>query len=193
MKLLLALLLTPLARLLDGAGGALGRLWAFSRLQAQLGQRLDRATIVLGAPEVHGSRAITLGRNLYLYPGLYLETRAAGAIRIGDDVVLSRGVHLVAHAGISIGKGSMIGEYSSVRDADHRFGPGLAPRDAGHRAAAVTIGENVWIARGVAILAGVHIGDGAVVAANAVVRDDVAAGAVVGGVPARVLRQAGAA
>jgi len=64
-------------------------------------------------PELHGSRRILLGRNLYLYRDLYLETREKGVIRIGDDVVLSRGVHLVAYSGIEIGDGSMIGEYSS--------------------------------------------------------------------------------
>jgi acetyltransferase-like isoleucine patch superfamily enzyme len=53
----------------------------------------------------------------------------------------------------------------------------------------VHIGRGVWIGRGAAVLAGVRIGDGAVVAANAVVTRDVAAGAVVGGVPARPLPQ----
>jgi acetyltransferase-like isoleucine patch superfamily enzyme len=47
----------------------------------------------------------------------------------------------------------------------------------------------VWIGRGVTVLPGVHIGDGAVIGANSVVNRDVAAGAVVGGVPARPLRQ----
>jgi acetyltransferase-like isoleucine patch superfamily enzyme len=51
------------------------------------------------------------------------------------------------------------------------------------------LGRNVWIGRGATVLAGVEIGDGAVVAANAVVTHNVPAGAVVAGVPARVIRQ----
>ena len=61
-------------------------------------------------------------------------------------------------------------------------------RDAGHRARAIHIGSEVWIGRGAAVLAGVTIGDGATVGANAVVTRDVAPGAVVGGVPAVPLR-----
>jgi acetyltransferase-like isoleucine patch superfamily enzyme len=162
------------------------RLWSHARLRAALGTGVDASVVSLGPVELHGSRRITLGRQLYLYPGQYWETREAGSISIGDRVVLSRGVHLVAYAGLSIGAGSMIGEYASLRDANHLRGQRRL-RDCGHLAAPITIGREVWIGRGAVVLAGVSIGDGAVVAANAVVNRDVAAGAVVGGVPARPL------
>jgi acetyltransferase-like isoleucine patch superfamily enzyme len=55
------------------------------------------------------------------------------------------------------------------------------------------VGRNVWIGRGACVLAGVRLGDHAIVAANAVVTRDVAAATLVGGVPARCLRRPGAA
>ena len=57
-------------------------------------------------------------------------------------------------------------------------------------AAPVVIGDRVWVGTRAVILKGVSIGDGAVVAAGAVVTSDVPAGAVVGGVPARVIGRA---
>ena len=187
LKSTLAALLWPFAVLCDTLGCRLQRLWAFTRLKANL-NGLDDSVVVLGTPELHGTRQITMGCNLYLYRDLYLETRSGGAINLGNDVVLSRGVHIVAFAGISVGDGTMIGEYSSLRDANHCFGPGIEMRRAGHRASAIVIGRNVWIGRGVTVLPGVNIGDGAVVGANAVVTRDVIPGAVVAGVPARELR-----
>src|SRR5690606_34153345 len=52
----------------------------------------------------------------------------------------------------------------------------------------VTIGNDVWIGHGAVIMPGITIGDGAVIAANAVVTKDVPPYIVVGGVPARALR-----
>lgn len=180
--------LAPLAGLLRRIGAPLGRLWNHARLRERLGAPIDPSIVVLGMPEVHGTAAITLGHNLYLYPGLYLETREAGTIEIGDDVVMSRGVHLVAFSRIEIGAGSMIGEYSSVRDANHRTGEAGPLRHSGHDSRPISLGRDVWVGRGVTILAGVHIGDGAVIGANAVVTHDVPAHSVAAGVPARVLR-----
>ena len=105
-----------------------------------------------------------------------------------DCRLLSRGVNLVAMAGIFIGAGSMIGENTSIRDANHIREVGKPIRDAGHEARVINIGREVWVGRGAAILAGVTIGDKATVGANAVVTRNVPAGAVVGGVPARPLR-----
>lgn len=187
-------LLTRAAALHRAAAGPLRRLWAQARLGAGTGAPVDPSVVVLGVPEIHGTGDIRLGRNLFLYGGLHLETQEGGRISIGDGVVLSRGVHIVAFSRVSIGEGTMIGEYTSVRDANHRFGAEVGSlRDSGHDSAPITIGRNVWIGRGATILPGVSIGDGAVVGANAVVTRPVAAGAVVVGVPARPLRLARAA
>jgi acetyltransferase-like isoleucine patch superfamily enzyme len=178
--------LRHVARAWRAVGPPLCRLWSHADLSAGLRAAVDPSVVVQGRVELRGTRRIEVGRRLFVYPGQYWETQAGGSLHIGDGVVLSRGVHLVAFAGIHIGAGSMIGEYASVRDANHRVGE--APlRDSGHDAAPVHIGRSVWIGRGAAVLAGVRIGDGAVVAANAVVTRDVPAGAVVGGVPARPL------
>lgn len=185
-------LLLPVARGLDRVAAPLARLWAHVRLRARLGPPFDPSVVVLGVPEVHGTGNVSLGRGLYLYPGLYLETREAGLIEVGDGVVMSRGVHLVAFSAIHIGAGSMLGEYASVRDANHRVaagvGDGPALRHAGHDSRPIRIGREVWIGRGVTVLPGVTIGDGAVIGANAVVTADIPAGAVAVGVPARVIR-----
>lgn len=165
----------------------LGRVWAFARLQAALRRPIPPSVVLLGAAEVHGTGEVSLGESLYLYRDLYFETREAGSIAIGDGAVLSRGVHIVAHATMRIGPGTMIGEYTSIRDANHRYGHGLSVRESGHAARPITIGANVWIGRGSAILAGAQIGDNAVIGANAVVTGNVPAGAVVAGVPARPL------
>lgn len=185
-KAWLSATLRPCARLTQWLGGRTQRLWSHARLSAGLPRPVPASVVVLGPVELHGTCRISLGERLHIYPDQYWETQGLGELHIGDGVVLSRGVHLVAHASVHIGAGSMIGEYASVRDANHRHG-GANLRDAGHRAAPVVIGRGVWIGRGAAVLAGVHIGDGAVVAANAVVTRDVPAGAVVGGVPARAL------
>ena len=167
---------------------AAGRIWSHAELAAQLQDALPASVVVLGRSLVYGTQRIRFGDNVLLYPDLHLETQAGASIEVGDGVVLSRGVHLVAMAGIHIGCGSMIGEYSSLRDANHQRQSNIPIRDAGHRAAPISLGREVWVGRGVTILGGVSIGDYATIGANAVVTRDVPARAIVGGVPAKPLQ-----
>lgn len=160
------------------------RISSFAALRARLTLPVPVSTVVLGRANVYGSGRVRCGEGLLLYPRLYLETHGDGEIVLGDGVVLSTGVHLVAYAGIYVGRGTMIGEYTSVRDANHTREHGRTLRDSDHTAKPIVIGSEVWIGRGVTVLGGVTIGDRAIVGANAVVTRDVPADAVVAGVPA---------
>jgi acetyltransferase-like isoleucine patch superfamily enzyme len=187
LKSLLSAPLTLFLRATTGMRESIRRLRAHASLASRLKFPLPSSVVVLGRVLVYGTGAVRFGDDTLLYPDLHLETQEAAVISFGDGVVISRGVHLVAMEGITVGSGSMIGEYSSIRDANHRREQGIPIRDAGHSARPIVIGNEVWIGRGVTVLAGVTIGDGATVGANAVVTRDVAAGAVVGGVPAVTL------
>lgn len=187
LKKTLVTTLQPLAQLSNRLD-AVRRLWANARLNSALGGTVDSSVVVLNTPEIHGSRNITLGNNLYLYRDLYLETQETGSIRIGNDVVLSRGVHIVAYTEIILEDGVMIGEYASIRDANHQVIAGSSVRHSGHTGKPIHIQRNAWIGRGVTILGGVSIGEGAVVGANAVVTKDIPAGAVAVGIPAKVIK-----
>lgn len=61
-------------------------------------------------------------------------------------------------------------------------------RQQGMRVAEVVVGNDVWIGMRVVIMPGVRVGDGAVVGAGAVVTKDVPDFAIVGGVPAKIIK-----
>jgi acetyltransferase-like isoleucine patch superfamily enzyme len=182
-------MLVPLVRVAECFGDPLRRAWAVARFSSRTGTSIDPSVVMLGVPELHGSGRVSMGHNLFLYRELYFETQEEGSITIGNNVVMSRGVHVISYARVEIGDGAMIGEYSSIRDANHRWRPGESVRYTGHCAAPISIGRSVWIGRGVTILPGVTIGAGAVIGANAVVTNDIPACAIAAGVPARVLRR----
>lgn len=93
-------------------------------------------------------------------------------------------------APVTIGDRVMFGPRVGLYAADHAFDP--QERAAGVcAAAAIRIGDDVWLGGGVQVMRGVEIGAGTVVAAGAVVTGDLPAGVLAGGVPARTLRRIG--
>lgn len=87
--------------------------------------------------------------------------------------------------GITIGEGTLVGPKTVIATLNHHMNPekraNLIPKP-------VKIGAKVWIGANVTILPGVNIGDGAIIAAGAVVNKDVAPNTVVGGVPAKFIK-----
>ncbi len=121
-----------------------------------------------------GENLKVLGAPKLLYPA---------NIAMGDNCTLNHGVVIDARAKVTIGSNVRISSYSLIETAYLNKDTGT-PRT--HDAKEIIIGNNVWIASGAKILAGVTIGDGTIVAAGAVVTKDIPANSLAKGVPASV-------
>lgn len=140
----------------------------------------DRAT-VNGTVEVAGSCELNQGVELNPF---------GGSIRIARRVWLGPYVVIYGHGGVEIGEQTLVSMHSSILSSNHGVPPmGKLIRDTADELRPTKIGRDVWIGANAVVLGGVTIGDGAVVAAGAVVNRDVEAGAVVAGVPAREIRR----
>lgn len=159
-----------------------------SGLRAGCSFAVPASTQFDGPARVTGTGKVELGEYCRLGRDVLFETTGDGEIVIGDRVRINAGTVLTAHAVIQIGDDSLIGEYVSIRDANHGLKAGELIRTQPHESANIQIGRDVWIGRGCCILKGVTIGDGAVVGANSLVSGNVSANSIVVGIPAKVMR-----
>lgn len=106
-------------------------------------------------------------------------------VSFGHDCFLNFGCTLLALGGITIGDGAFIGPHCVLATEYH-------PEDPATRHSLLTkpivVKRNAWLGANVTVLAGVTIGENAIVAAGSVVTKDVPANTVVAGSPARVIR-----
>ena len=98
----------------------------------------------------------------------------------------SSGFVLLADMVPDIGDRALIGHNAVIATLNHNMDPA---QRANLLPAPVHIGNDVWMGANVTVLPGVTIGDGAVIAAGAVVTKDVAPNTVVGGVPAKLIKE----
>lgn len=137
---------------------------------------------------------------------LRVKTAREFAVSIGDNVNIEKGANISEgtvvgnrsgvginanlHGPVRIGEDVMMGPDCIIYTSNHEFSDTAIPmnKQGFSEIREVVIGNDVWIGGRVIILPGVHIGDGAIIGAGAVVTKDVPAYAVVGGNPAKVLK-----
>lgn len=113
---------------------------------------------------------------------------AVGDVAIGDHTRI--GIHCTVIGPVSIGNNVNLAQGITVTALNHNFGDTTRKIDEqGISTKPVEIGDDVWIGANAVILPGVTIGRHAVVAAGAVVTNDVPNNCVVGGVPAKLIKQ----
>jgi acetyltransferase-like isoleucine patch superfamily enzyme len=147
------------------------------------------ASVQLDGPIiVTGTARITIGNETRIGGDVELGTEESGELFLGRNVRINRGSTLFAYDKLSIGDDTLIGEFVTIRDANHGIAADAPVRQQGHIAEAIEIGSDVWIGRGAVILPGVTIGNGAIIGANSVVTRPIEAGMIAVGSPARVIK-----
>jgi acetyltransferase-like isoleucine patch superfamily enzyme len=141
----------------------------------------------IGPLTVQGTGEVNIGTGTRLGRRTFLETQGGGRIEIGRNCTINDGTTIVAYDHVVIGDWVLVGEYASIRDSNHGTERGTPIRTQAHEAAAIRIGDDAWIGRGVCVLKGVTVADGAVIGANSVVTRDVPAQAIAVGAPAKVI------
>jgi acetyltransferase-like isoleucine patch superfamily enzyme len=142
----------------------------------------------------YGKEGLTIGS--YCWIGSYSCLKvsfsfheAGNYIRIGNNVGIGEYAHLGGAGGLQIGDDCIIGPYFSCHPENHQF---LDQKELirlqGVIRKGIKIGKNCWIGAKVTILDGVSIGDNCIIAAGAVINRDMPSNAVIGGLPARVIR-----
>lgn len=148
-----------------------------------------------------GSRLISIGARSYIHSNCFLgcwkkyhKQEFTPSIIIGEDCNIGQYTQITACNKIVIGNGLLTGKFVLISDNSHgglSEDESLIPPNKRllKSKGEIIIGNNVWIGDKASILAGVHIGDNVIVAANAVVNKDVPANCIVAGIPARIVKQ----
>lgn len=123
-----------------------------------------------------------LGKNIRIRQPLYLDF--GKNINIGDYSFFNSNVHIQDQGGIEIGCHVFIGHQVVLASVDH--GKSIADRKNLYLGK-IIIEDNVWIGSNSVITKGVKIGAGAIIGAGAVVTKSIPAGAIAGGVPAKII------
>lgn len=142
----------------------------------------------LSAEGIVAGNNVSIGRFTTMTCTGNLKTLGKG-IKIGNNVGMGTRGHYGCAGGVTIGDNTIIGDYVSFHSENHNFESLDIPiRNQGVSHQGITVGENCWIGAKVTILDGAQVGNGCVIAAGAVVRGIIPDNAVIGGVPAKIIK-----
>lgn len=186
MRFLKTLFLSLRARIAHGS-----RISPRAYVKGHANIRVGRKCKVHDSASIDASRGpVVLGDQVTINRYAHLQGDKGG-IRLGDRVEVNNDSILNGTGGVEIGDDTLIGPGVRIISYQHQYAAGATIRSQPTIASPIRIGRDVWIGANAVVLSGITIGDGAVVGAGAVVTRDVAAGHVVAGVPARLIKQRG--
>ena len=167
--------------------------WLCHSLKIDTSNHFGRRTVVFGREYIQIGKNNAFGHD-FMISAWRTDNEYTPQITIGNGCDFGYYNHITCCNRITIGDGVLTGMHVIISDNSHGhirmdecdIRPVERPLVSKGE---VVIGNKVWIGDKVTILAGVHIGEGAVIAANAVVTKDVPAYTVSGGVPARVIKE----
>jgi acetyltransferase-like isoleucine patch superfamily enzyme len=147
---------------------------------------LDDGVVIYG--DETGS--VTLDDDVHLWRESILQTGMGGSVHIGAGSHIQTRCQLSGYVEeIRIGRGVEIAPYCAFYPYDHGMDPASPIRVQPLTSKGpIVIGDNAWLGTGVIVLSGVHIGQGAVIAAGSVVTRDIPENAIATGAPARVVK-----
>jgi acetyltransferase-like isoleucine patch superfamily enzyme len=161
-------------------GRALASVWLKSA-------RVGKGVRCQGRTIVENDGSLTIGDHVVLHcrpVPVEIAVAPGATVLIGAETFLNSGVSIGCSKEIVIGDRVLLGPYVTINDSDYHGVSARHERPAGRP---VSIGDDVWIGMKSSVLAGVTIGQGAVVGAHSLVNKDVEAYTIVGGVPAKVI------
>jgi acetyltransferase-like isoleucine patch superfamily enzyme len=175
--------MTWLIRLFPGRLGILVRKYYYGKVFNH------RKFIIPENVEFIGIKNVKFGINFRVCPYVKIFSEANGKIEFGDNFFANYNCYLYSKTSIiKIGDNCLLGPDVLIINTNHRITKSKLIRDQDDIDLPIIIGNDVWIGAKAIVLAGVRIGNGAVIAAGAVVTNDVEPYTVVGGVPARRIK-----
>ena len=165
-------------------GTLIRMIWYRFRWEKAAYVRIRTHSQFLSPKNIHFCGKASLGKFAFF-------TADGGYIEIGDNFFSNNNLHLNASVNgeIIIGKNVMVGPNVVFRTASHIFvDSGKLIKNQGHSFGNINIEDNVWIGANCVILPNVVIGEGSVVAAGATVNKSVSPFTLVGGVPAKTIK-----
>lgn len=178
---------------------------------------IDRSIFVGKGVKLYSKKNLTVGKKVKLHNGVRIDALSKKKVIIGNNVVigensiinctgslqhLGEGIKIGDRTsfsndcffgcagGIEIGEDVIVGQYVRFHAENHNYADkNRLIKEQGVTHKGIKIGNNCWIGSGAVFLDGAEIGDGCVVAANAVVTKKFENNTIIGGVPAKLIKE----
>lgn len=159
------------------------RIW---RMRQKLGQCGKDVYFEKNVALMRYPRLINIGSQVVIKEGAKIcPCNEQASVSIGDRTTVGYHTFVFASASISIGHDCLIAPFVYIVDSDHGIERNTPINQQPNLTAPIVIGNDVWIATGAKILRGVTVHEGAIIAAGAIVNQDVPPYTIVGGIPAK--------